>query len=1369
MFGPLLSHPVTLRTRRIIRAVVVTTAILLAVAVVTTITVDLGPAARIQAEKGLSALIQRPSHIGRLKIYLWRGQYAVEDLVIEGATPQSRPFLRAKEITVSMPWSTLWDRRIVLDAINMRGWDMYVELTPDGSNFPKFPKPGGDSKKRFTTTLQYVHAFDGQFTFEDHETPWAVIARNLDVTVSKPSEDYRGQAKFSNGIVTFQQYVPFRVDMDSTFQLDGGLVKFDRLDLESEGAKSHLTGVVDLGNFPEQTYQVRSHIDFPTQKRIWFARDKFTVAGTGDFTGTFHMFKEQMPDGHTRTGRELRGAFTSPLAGVNAWRFANLRGQVHWVPETLEITEAATSAYGGNARFEYRMGPFGTPGVRARAQFDALYQNVDLTALSDHLELQGIRLAGRISGRNLLEWPLGDWSQHTGGGEIHGVPPAGQELMSRTMPVERIQARTAQGKPFGPFSAHTPIEPVAVGGDLQYTFGPEWVDVAPSSIATADTYVELQGRTAYGDRSMLNFHVSSADWQESDRVFAGVLTAFGSSTGAIDIGGYGTFDGMMLNSFRDPRIEGTFAGEQMRAFDIVWGAVRGDAAIENSYADVKNATVQSEDHTIQADGRFSLGFPRRDDGEELNAHVRLTSWPVGDLRHAFGIDEYQLDGLISGDFMVNGHYQTPLGSGRMTIAQGVAYGEPFEHAEAGVRLESDGVHLEDLQLAKSTGRATGAAFVGWNGTYSFIFDARAIPLESVAAVKASPLPLSGLFDFTAQGSASFDSPRYEVHGHVRDLFAADEGIGEVFGDLTVNNRLVTLTRLEASGASRLQVSGRGQIEMTPEMDANLSFNVIDTSLDPYVRALQPSLSPYTTAVVSGSIDVVGSLADIDQLRVDARVDKLDARLFDYQVRNEVPIRLALDRHTVRVVEMRLVGEGTQLDVSGTVGLHEQRVNLRAKGDANVAVLQGFVRNVRSSGRAVLDASLQGSLSDPGVSGTLTIDNARIRHFALPHALENINGALEFDSRGLTLDGLTARLGGGPVQFFGRINKEGYKIGGLDVTMTGQNMHLRFPEGMRSTVDAKLFLQGTADNAILSGDVYVSDALYTKGFSTSGGSLLDLTASSAAGAGGAPGATLPLRYDVEILAPATLRLRNGSFRLLASADLKLIGTYDRPNVSGRAEVNSGDVIFEGKRYLVTRGTIDFNNPTRIQPYFDVEATTRVRVPGETYIVTMTAAGSATDRLAIELNSDPPLPQPQILALLFSDVAPGQDVELRQYSTGATPQQQLVQERAARAITDTIFANEVNRAAQQTFGVDTLQITPSLVDPTSQSARLDPGARLTIGKRLSDRAYLTYARSLTSATRDEIIVLEYDQTDRFSWILSRNEDQTYALEIRVRHTF
>jgi len=1345
--------------------VVVTCAVILAVAFVTTITVDLGPSLRAQAEKQGSNLLKRTIHIGRLGVHLLRGEFVVEDFVIEGFTPQSRPFLTAKRIGISMPWSTLIDRRVVFDAVQMRDWHMYVELSPDGrDNFPKLPKRG-EGKRPYTITLQYFRGSDGEFVFEDHGLPWTIVARNLDVTLARPGEEYRGQAKFSNGMVAMQQYLPFRIDMSSEFKLDGDVVRFSRIDLTSEGAKTELTGAVDIAHWPEQTYQLTSHLDFATQKRIWFNKEPFSVSGVGDFTGTFHMFRERFPDGRSRVGRELKGNFVSQVSGVNAWRFGDLRGSVLWTPVTLEVNNATASVYGGRAKFDYRMAPLDQKGVRATATFDASYNDVNLTSLTDFLELRGMRLAGRVSGRNLLVWPLGRFAEHHGDGEMHAVPPAGVDLMTRRMPVERIAARAlgpnARSAPPQPLS-----EPVSVGGDVIYSYGPEWVDVASSHVASESTYVEMEGRTAYGDRSRMEFHVSSADWQVSDRVFAGILTSFGSRTGLIPIGGSGTFDGVMVNSFRTPRIEGTFAGEQMRAWDVVWGAAQGSAVIENSYADVTNVVVRSGDSTIDADGRFSLGFPRRDGGEEINARVRIARRPIADLRRAFGIGEYRLEGLASGEFHVIGNYQMPLGFGTLAIADGVAWGEPFDTATAGVRLEGEGVRLDDLQITKSTGRATGAAFVRWkDATYSFNLDARNIPVESIARVQSSPLPLSGLFDFTASGSGSFDAPRYQVRGTLRDFFVADEGVGQVIGDITIADQIMTM-KVEAA-SPRLAVSGAGRINLDDQMNTDMSFTVADTSLDPYVRAFQPALSPYTTAVASGSIHVVGELADIDRLLVDARVEKLDARLFDYQIRNAMPIRLALDRHSVRVSDMRLVGEGTQLDVSGVVELHDERIAMRATGDANLAVLQGFVPNVRSSGEARLSASIEGSIDDPAVSGTLTIENGRLRHFAVPHALENIGGAVQFDSRGVNLDGLTARIGGGPVQFGGRIDKQGYLPGRLDVTVNGRDMRLRFPEGMRSVVDASLALQGTLENATLTGDVLVRDALYTREFNTGGG-LLDLTGGPTTSYGPTSfEPTLPLRYDVRISLPSTLQVRNRNARLVANADLQLRGTYDRPLVFGRAEVESGEFIFEGKRYLVSRGTIDFNNPTRIQPFIDLEMEARVRVPGETYRVTVRVAGTF-DRLSLEFSADPPLPEVEVLALLFSDVAPGRDVEFRQYSTDVTPQQQLLRERAARALTGAI-SSEVGRAVEQTFGVDTFQLTPSLVDPNAQSARLDPGARLTIGKRLSERIYVTYARTLSSSTRDQIVLLEYDQTDRFSWVFSRNEDRTYALEVRVRHVF
>jgi hypothetical protein len=80
------------------------------------------------------------------------------------------------------------------------------------------------------------------------------------------------------------------------------------------------------------------------------------------------------------------------------------------------------------------------------------------------------------------------------------------------------------------------------------------------------------------------------------------------------------------------------------------------------------------------------------------------------------------------------------------------------------------------------------------------------------------------------------------------------------------------------------------------------------------------------------------------------------------------------------------------------------------------------------------------------------------------------------------------------------------------------------------------------------------------------------------------------------------------------------------------------------------------------------------------------------------------------------------------------------------------------------LDTVQIAPLL---GSQSS-VTPSARITLAKRISERVYMMYARTL-SAEQNEVIMVMFDQNERLSWVLSRNEDRTFALDFRLRFVF
>ena len=1344
--------------------------------IVSGLVIDLGPAVKKKAEEEGSKYLERPMHIGKLGIHLGRGAFQVDDLVIEGLKPTDRPFLKARRIFVYMPWWTIFTHELIIDHVDMSDWEMLVEQFPGRHNFPRVtPKPKekkGDPIWKMTTTVKQVNARKGLFIYDDHTVPWKVVCNNLDVSVFKGRDTYRGTAQFSNGSVKIQNYEEFRADMQTRFKIDGGKILLEDIDLQSTGADTHVTGYVDFKKWPEMLYNVRSHIDFPTQKDIFFKTMNFTVTGQGDFTGTFRFFKTP-----TGTGRELKGTFVSPETGVNAWRFPNTRGAVLWTNHAFRVTDVDTDVYGGRARFDYIMEPLGRPGQPAQVLWDAKYADVDLARLTDFLELKGIRLAGRASGRNRLEWPLGKWALKRGEGEVAAAMPAGFTPMPRELNPDVIAKVDPLPPEQGPFNRNLEIGHVPIAGRITYALDPEWITIANGWTATEKTYVEFKGRTAWAQRSNIPFHVTSADWQESDRVLAGIMTAFGAPTGAIAIGGRGEFDGVMTEAFSRPRIEGHFVGDRMRAWDTLWGHAVADLTIQNSYVDIAKSVIEHQGSTIEAQGRFSLGFPRKDGGEELNANITMTRRPLADLRQPFGLYDYPVDGLASGQFHVYGNYLGPSGVGRLVIEKGTAYGETFDVATSDLRFEGTGVRLDKIDITKSTGKVTGAAWVAWDGNYSFDATGSKVPVESLATMSFPRAPLSGILSFDATGTGTFETPRYDVKLAIADLFAGDEGIGHVTGRLSMRGEMLTMD-MEAS-SPRLSVSGSGRLAMTPEMDAEMSLRFSDTSLDPYIRFFAPQISPFTTAVADGTVRVVGELADVDHLLVEANVERLQLKLFDYPAANEGPIQLALNRHVVEVKRFRLVGEGTALELTGNIGLHDNRIALDLSGDANLGILQAFYREIYSSGNATLQAQVRGPLDNPVFSGDAIIAGGRVRYSPLPHSLQDLNGRFAFDAQGIRIVDAMAQLGGGPVRFGGRIGLDGYALGTIDLTATGEQMHLRYPEGFRSTIDAALTLRGNPSALVLGGNVTVRDGIYSKRFEPN----VDIFALAAGGTPDLPSpvsetSALPVRYDIKVQAPGTLRLENNLARLIARADLTLNGTYDKPLLFGRADIERGEVIFEGTRYRITRGTIDFLNPAAIEPFFDLEAQARIRSTSnpttgsttatETYTVTIAVSGTLGGRMNFSVNSDPPLSTVDILSLVFgqANAADLQNPERLRPEAATQSEEQLLRIGLLRVLTGGITGS-VGRAVEQTLGVDTVQISPSI---GTEADPLTPTARLIVGKRLSSRAYLTFSRALGTTTRGEqIIILEYDQSDRLGWVLTQNGANTFAIDFRVRRTF
>ena len=252
-----------------------------------------------------------------------------------------------------------------------------------------------------------------------------------------------------------------------------------------------------------------------------------------------------------------------------------------------------------------------------------------------------------------------------------------------------------------------------------------------------------------------------------------------------------------------------------------------------------------------------------------------------------------------------------------------AYGEPFEKGTAALRFDGAGVRLDGVTSPRRQALITGAAFVGWDGTYSFNADGRRLPVAGHRRVRLPGRAAVRRSSSSRPAAAARSTIPATTSGSASTICSSSsEPVGQVTGTLALRGN--ELSGEVDAASPRLAITGTGRIALDAQADADLTFRFHDSSLDPYVRLFVPQLSPYTTAVASGSMRVVGELADLEppaRRRHGRQRRHAAVRLRASGTRG--PIRLALDQHVVRVQDLQLVGEDTQLRVGGTIALHDR--------------------------------------------------------------------------------------------------------------------------------------------------------------------------------------------------------------------------------------------------------------------------------------------------------------------------------------------------------------------------------------------------------------------------------------------------------------
>ena len=182
------------------------------------------------------------------------------------------------------------------------------------------------------------------------------------------------------------------------------------------------------------------------------------------------------------------------------------------------------------------MAPLGQPEQRGRARFDVEYENVDLERAHRLLRARGHpaggardRAATCSTGRSAVS-PIAPAT-----GAIVVTPPAGRRADGARRSPRRTSRRPRRARmTSGPFSNHTPLGAGAARRRARLCLRRRQ---RPHRVGRGRDrrhvhHLQRRRRRSAGEGSRIPFHVTSANWQESDRFLAGLMTAFGSPTRA---------------------------------------------------------------------------------------------------------------------------------------------------------------------------------------------------------------------------------------------------------------------------------------------------------------------------------------------------------------------------------------------------------------------------------------------------------------------------------------------------------------------------------------------------------------------------------------------------------------------------------------------------------------------------------------------------------------------------------------------------------------------------------------------------------------------------------------------------------------------
>ncbi len=746
-----------------------------------------------------------------------------------------------------------------------------------------------------------------------------------------------------------------------------------------------------------------------------------------------------------------------------------------------------------------------------------------------------------------------------------------------------------------------------------------------------------------------------------------------------------------------------------------------------------------------------------DGGTAVDIQVQLGNANVVDVLTIAGQQQkIPVTGTIALDAHAQGTFDKLNGSGKISLVNGVAYGEPYEAVNVALSVVGQDFEASQVSLRLHGMTISGSGGYDLNSKHLKAHIAgNNLQLSKFTTVQKQNLNADALLSLVADANGTLEQPGLKANVKLANVVIEGKPIGEATVDAHSEGSLVSYSL--RSNLIGTQVTADGQTSLTGEYQTNAKLTIADLDVARPLALFQPG-GIQAHSNISGVVTVSGPAKTPMQMSGSAQFTNFAVTSSGLTFKAAEPLTVGLKNGVATLDQFHITGPDTDLRVSGTAqvfgavnpktkraDMGSGKLNVKLLGSVSMGLAETFDPDLITSGKVVFSVGVDGVISNPALTGKVEFQSVNVAMDGVPNGLSAMNGTLAFNEDRLNVENLTAMTGGGQLKLGGFLT---YRNGiYADLTATGDVVRVRL-YGLSATSNTSLRLQGNMQSAVLSGNVLL----------TRFGIGPDVDFAAFAGTGGVqapPDPSAPsnkIQLAVHVTSSPQLDFQNSYAKLAGTVDLTIRGTVADPTVLGRIQVTDGSATFAGTKYQLQRGDIYFTNPVRIDPTIDLDATARV----ENYDVTVGLHGTTTN-LKPTYRSEPPLSEADIFSLL---------------ALGRTQEEsQLYSEQQLAAGTDPATSSLLGGALNATvgsrvsklFGGGSVKIDPSYVGTLGNSS-----ARITVQQQLSRQVIVTYATNVNSSAQ-QLLQVQYQLTPNSSIVVARDETGVFSVVFKIRKRY